>query len=113
LSHALSDHRQGHRGFRSGRDARGLTDREDGPVSRGTRQGRHETKERVAGYTLIQAKSREEAFEWTRHFPNPAADGGSGEIEVRQLFELQDFAPSPAVERFKELRENLEQSKHA
>ena len=63
-----------------------------------------ETKELVAGYTLIQAKSREEAFEWTRRFPNPAVDGGSGEIEVRQLFELEDFAPSPAVERFKELR---------
>ncbi len=62
-----------------------------------------ETKELIAGYTLIQAKSREEAIEWTRRFPNPAVDGKAGEIEVRQLFELEDFGPSEAVERFREL----------
>jgi hypothetical protein len=62
-----------------------------------------ETKELVAGYTLIQAKSREEAMAWTRRFPNPATDGKVGEIEVRQLFELEDFAPSEAMDRFKEL----------
>ncbi len=62
-----------------------------------------ETKELIAGYTIIQAKSREEAIEWTRRFPNPAVDGKAGEIEVRQLFELEDFGPSEAVERFREL----------
>jgi hypothetical protein len=62
-----------------------------------------ESKELVAGYTLIEAKSREEAIEWTKRFPNPAVDGKAGEIEVRQLFELEDFAPSPALERFREL----------
>lgn len=62
-----------------------------------------ETKELIAGYTLIQVQSREEALEWTRRFPNPAVDGGAGEIEVRQLFELDDFGPSEAVERFREL----------
>jgi hypothetical protein len=62
-----------------------------------------ETKELIAGYTLIQAKSREEALEWTRRFPNPALDGGEYEIEVRQLYELEDFAPGEAVERFREL----------
>jgi hypothetical protein len=62
-----------------------------------------ESKELVAGYTLIQVKSREEAMEWTRRFPNPAIDGGHGEIEVRQVFELDDLGPSPAVERFREL----------
>jgi len=62
-----------------------------------------ETKELVAGYTIIQVKSREEAMEWTRRFPNPAADGRAGEIEVRQLFELEDFAPSKAIERFRRL----------
>ncbi len=62
-----------------------------------------ETKELVAGYTLIQAKSREEAIEWTKRFPNPAVDGKVGEIEVRQLFELEDFGPSEAVERFREM----------
>jgi hypothetical protein len=62
-----------------------------------------ETKELIAGYTLIQVKSREEAIEWTKRFPNPAGDGRDGEIEVRQLFELEDFGPSEAVERFREM----------
>jgi hypothetical protein len=61
-----------------------------------------ETKELIAGYTLIQAKSREEALEWTKRFPNPAG-GPDCEIEVRQLFELEDFGPSEAIERFREL----------
>jgi len=62
-----------------------------------------ETKELVAGYTLIQAKSREEALEWTRRFPNPAVDGKEAEIEVRQLYELEDFAPSESIDRFRDL----------
>jgi hypothetical protein len=62
-----------------------------------------ESKELIAGYTLIQVKSREEALEWSRRFPNPAVDGGNGEIEVRPLFELEDFGPSEAVERFREV----------
>jgi len=68
-----------------------------------------ETKELVAGYTVIQARSREEALEWTRRFPAP--DGGTGtcEIEVRQLFELEDFGPSEAIERFRELGAGMQQ----
>jgi len=62
-----------------------------------------ETKELVAGYTLIQARSREEAIEWTKRFPNPAGAGKPAEIEVRQLFELEDFAPNPELERFREM----------
>ena len=62
-----------------------------------------ETKELIAGYTLIQVKSREEAMEWTRRFPNPAIGGKDGEIEVRQLFELEDFGPSETVERFRDV----------
>ena len=62
-----------------------------------------EAKELIAGYTLIQVKSREEAMEWARRFPNPVGDGKEGEIEVRQLFELEDFGPSEAVDRFREL----------
>jgi len=62
-----------------------------------------EAKELIAGYTMIQVKSREEAMEWARRFPNPAVDGKEGEIEVRQLFELEDFGPSEAVERFREM----------
>jgi len=62
-----------------------------------------ETKELIAGYTLINAKSRKDALEWTKRFPNPTIDGGDCEIEVRQLFELEDFGPSEAVERFREM----------
>ena len=62
-----------------------------------------ETKELIAGYTIIQVKSREEAMEWTKRFPNPAVDGGEGQIEVRQLYELEDFGPSEAMERFRDL----------
>jgi hypothetical protein len=65
-----------------------------------------ETKELVAGYTIIQAKSREEAIEWTRRFPNPSVDGVKGEIEVREFYELEDFAGSKEVERFRELRKH-------
>ena len=60
-----------------------------------------ETKELVAGYTIINVKSREEALAWTKRFPNPSIDGGAGEIEVRQYFVLEDFGDSPAVERMK------------
>ena len=62
-----------------------------------------ETKELIAGYTLIQVKSREEALEWSKRFPNPMGDGADAQIEVRQLFELEDFAPGEAVDRFREL----------
>jgi hypothetical protein len=69
-----------------------------------------ETKELVAGYTLIKAKSREEAIKWTKRFPNPAGDGKVAEIEVRQLFELEDFEPSDAIERFREIGIGSEKS---
>jgi hypothetical protein len=62
-----------------------------------------ESKELIAGYTLIQVKSREEALEWARRFPNPAGEGRDAEIEVRQLYELDDFEPSPAIERFRRM----------
>ena len=62
-----------------------------------------ETKELITGYTLIQVKSREEAVEWTKRYPNPAGHGKSAEIEVRQLFELEDFGPSDAIERFRKI----------
>lgn len=62
-----------------------------------------EAKELIAGYTLIQVKSREEAMEWAKRFPNPSGKGGDGEIEIRQLYELEDFGPSEAVERFRDI----------
>ncbi len=63
-----------------------------------------EAKELVAGYTLIQVRSRDEAMEWARRFPNPSIDGGQAIIEVRQLYELEDFAPGDAAERFRDMK---------
>ena len=62
-----------------------------------------ETKELVAGYTVINVRSREEALEWTKRFPNPSIDGGEAEIEVRQFFELEDFPQTPTLDRFRKI----------
>ena len=62
-----------------------------------------ETKELVAGYTVINVKSREEAIAWTKRFPNPSIDGGEAEIEVRPFFELEDFGDSPATEKARKI----------
>ena len=70
-----------------------------------------EAKELIAGYTIIQVKSREEAMEWARRYPNPSIDGGAAEIEVRQFFELEDFAPSESIERFRKMEEERARKK--
>jgi hypothetical protein len=67
----------------------------DGPFS--------ETKELVAGFWLFQVKSLEEAIEWVKRSPNPFPKGES-EIEIRQVFEADDFGP----EFTPELREQEE-----
>ena len=64
-----------------------------------------ETKELVAGYWIIQVKSKAEAIEWIKRCPNPHE--GDSEIEIRQLFELEDFAPSDAVEHHRKLGEQM------
>ncbi|RDU99984.1 YciI family protein [Trinickia dinghuensis] len=65
-----------------------------------------ETKELIAGYTLIQVRSREEALEWARRFPAPFGEMAEGEIEVRPVFELEDFEPSADIERWRQLEAN-------
>ena len=62
-----------------------------------------EAKELIAGYTLIQVRNREEALEWSRRFPNPAGRGMEAVIELRQLIELDEFPPSPALDKFKHI----------
>ena len=62
-----------------------------------------EAKGVVAGYTLIQVRSAEEAREWARRFPNPAGEGREAEIEVRRVMELDELVPGPAVERSRTL----------
>jgi len=69
-----------------------------------------ETKELIAGYTVIQADSREQALEWTKRFPNPSIDGGRAQIEVREFFELEDFEPSEAIEHHREIDARLRAS---
>lgn len=56
-----------------------------------------ETKELIAGYTLIQVRSREEAMEWARRFPAPLGERVPAEIEVRELYEASDFPPPAAA----------------
>ena len=55
----------------------------DGPFS--------EAKELIAGFWLIEVKSKEEAIEWVKRVPNPT--GEESEIEIRQVFEAEDFGP--------------------
>lgn len=64
-----------------------------------------ETKELIAGYTIIQVESREEALEWTKRFPNPAGRGKPAEIEVRQFFELDDFEQNEAIDRMRKIQD--------
>jgi len=51
-----------------------------------------ETKELVAGFWILQVKSKEEAIEWVKRCPNPMP--GESELEIRQIFEADDFGPS-------------------
>jgi hypothetical protein len=64
-----------------------------------------ETKELVAGYWLWQCKSLAEAIEWVKRCPNPMNE--DSDIEIRQVFELEDFGESPAVEHHRQLGEEL------
>jgi hypothetical protein len=64
-----------------------------------------ETKELIAGYWLWQCKSKEEAIEWVKRCPNPMP--GESEIEIRQVFEADDFG----AEFTPELRAQEERSR--
>ena len=64
-----------------------------------------ETKELLAGYWLWNVKSMDEAVEWLKRCPNPHNE--ESEIEIRQLFEMEDFGDSPAVDHHKRLGEQI------
>ena len=70
-----------------------------------------ETKELIAGYWMIRVKSKEEAMEWAKRVPCPQGEGADGEIEIRQVFELEDFGASEAVDRARELGKELAKKK--
>lgn len=85
------------KGFRV-RFSAGKTSIIDGPFA--------ETRELIAGYWVINVKSRQEAVDWARKIPAPHP-GEECEVEVRQFFEMEDFAPSEAVEHHKEVGKKL------
>lgn len=62
-----------------------------------------ETRELVAGYTIIRVNSPEEARKWAMRFPNPRGEGQDCEVEVRRMFELDDFEPSKGIESFRRM----------
>ena len=72
-----------------------------------------ESKELVAGYWIIDVKSKEDAIEWAKRAPMDASDEfeGDPEIEIRQVFELDDFGDSPAIDRARELEKELAKKK--
>ncbi len=88
-------------GLRSSRDgfrvnySKGKRTVVDGPFA--------ETKELIAGYTIIQVKSEEEAKEWARRFPMPYEGFDDVHIEVRRMFELEDFVQGAGVAKFREM----------
>lgn len=91
-------------------DASGLQPSRSGWRIHYSAAGRHavdgpfaEAKELLAGYTLISARSRDEALQWSRRFPNPVGEGREAVIEVRQLHAMDDFEPGPSLERFRHL----------
>ncbi len=63
-----------------------------------------ETKELIAGFTIIQVKSKEEAIEWVKRVPN-VFPNGEAEVEIRKVMEIEDFGdaftPNPEIEKVK------------
>ena len=74
---------------------------QDGPFA--------EAKEVLGGYWMIQVSSRAEAIEWAKRCPNPHHE--DGEIEIRQLFELEDFSASEAIDHHRALEKELAKKK--
>lgn len=67
-----------------------------------------ESKELVAGYWMLQVKSLDEAIEWLKRAPFQASEEyGEPEVEIRQVFELDEFGDSPAIDRHRKLAEEL------
>jgi len=73
-----------------------------------------ETKELIAGYWIWQVRSMEEAVEWARRCPDPMP-GEEGELEIRQVFEAEDFGKEYTPElraRDERMREEIERQKN-
>ena len=70
-----------------------------------------ETKELIAGYWIVNVNSLQEAIDWAKHVPAPHGPDQECEIEIRQFFEMEDFAPCDAVEHHKAIGQQLAASK--
>ncbi len=68
-----------------------------------------ETKELIAGFWILQVKSKEEVIEWVKRCPNPT--GGESQIEIRQIFDLADFEnlTPELIEQDERLRKQVEE----
>ncbi|MEJ7758207.1 MAG: YciI family protein [Gemmatimonadaceae bacterium] len=66
-----------------------------------------EAKELVAGFSIVDVKSKEEAIEWVRRWP-PMDGNGNVEIEIRPLYELSDFGDSEALENLGQIMGGLD-----
>jgi len=72
-----------------------------------------EVKELIAGYTLIEVNSREEAIQWGLRMPDPHGFG-QGEIEIRQVFDVEDLMENPeTLAKETALRKRVEEQKKA
>ena len=72
-----------------------------------------ESKELIAGFSIIDVSSREEAIEWAMRMPDPHGFG-EGQIELRQLFEPEELTQDPeALAKEAEIREQMERSRKA
>jgi hypothetical protein len=69
-----------------------------------------ESKELIAGFWIIQVKSREEAIEWAKRAPAPH-EGEDCYIEIRPFYDLGDFGPSEAADLSRHLEKQLEKAK--
>jgi hypothetical protein len=73
-----------------------------------------EPNEIVAGYWILQVRSMDEAVEWAKRVPVEAAEHESGqesEIEIRQIFELEEFGEGEAIDRARQLQNELQKKK--
>ena len=64
-----------------------------------------ETKELIAGFTIIEVKSLEEAIEWVKRAPNAFSPNGEAEVEIRKVMDVEDFGdaftPNPEIAKVK------------
>ena len=70
-----------------------------------------ETKELIAGFWMIQVKSKQEAIDWALRAPNPHGEGAETNIELRQVFEIEDFTPGEGLDKHRELEKELAKKK--